>query len=70
MSARPPALLRSMLERSLPADVRAGLERRGHALREISDTIGNVNAIGLDSDGHWLGAADPRRQGHAVAPSR
>jgi gamma-glutamyltranspeptidase len=27
--------------------------------------LGNVNAIGIDGEGRWLGAADPRREGMA-----
>jgi gamma-glutamyltranspeptidase/glutathione hydrolase len=52
--------------RAFAADVSAALERRGHRLEAASGYLGNVNAIGLDrASGHWLGAADPRREGSA-----
>lgn len=51
--------------RAFPEDVRRALEKRGHTLFESSSTLGNVSAIGLDEQGRWLGAADPRRQGSA-----
>jgi gamma-glutamyltranspeptidase/glutathione hydrolase len=51
--------------RAFPRDVAEALVRRGHALRE-REPIGNVSAIGLDGDGSWLGAADPRREGSAA----
>lgn len=52
--------------RAFPADVRRNLLERGHLLEETDDPLGNVNAIGLDARGAWLGAADPRRQGAAA----
>jgi len=52
-------------DRALPADVRRALKALGHSLAS-KDPIGNVNAIGLDAHGHWLGAADPRKGGAAV----
>jgi gamma-glutamyltranspeptidase/glutathione hydrolase len=51
--------------RAFPSDVREALEKRGHTLHERA-TIGHVEAIGLDSDGAWLGASDPRRGGKAA----
>jgi len=51
--------------RAFPADVAEALVRRGHRLRERARPLGNVNAIGVDEDGAWLGAADPRRGGAA-----
>ncbi len=51
--------------RALPADLRRALKALGHTLA-TRDRIGNVNAIGIDAQGHWLGAADPRRGGIAV----
>ncbi len=51
--------------RALPADVRRTLKAFGHTLA-TRETIGNVNAIGVDATGHWLGAADPRKHGSAV----
>jgi len=49
--------------RAFAADVERGLAARGHSLQLSEGIIGNVNAIGLDVDGAWLGAADARRQG-------
>jgi gamma-glutamyltranspeptidase/glutathione hydrolase len=50
--------------RAFSADVMQALAARGHRLQEEEDNIlGNVNAIGLDDDGAWLGAADARREG-------
>ncbi len=54
-----------VLERGLPKDVTTGLESRGHTLETVA-AIGNVCAIGLDADGRWTGAADPRDEGVAV----
>jgi gamma-glutamyltranspeptidase/glutathione hydrolase len=51
--------------RAFPADVRSALRARGHHLKPASPYVGNVNAIGLDDAGRWLGAADPRRRGTA-----
>ncbi|NIM00934.1 MAG: gamma-glutamyltransferase [Acidobacteria bacterium] len=52
-------------ERALPADVRRALRAMGHSLATY-ERIGNVNAIGADENGHWLGAADPRKGGAAT----
>jgi gamma-glutamyltranspeptidase/glutathione hydrolase len=49
--------------RAFPADVERSLAARGHILQLTEEIIGNINAIGLDADGAWLGAADARRQG-------
>jgi len=51
--------------RALPADLRHALKALGHTIA-TREMIGNVNAIGLDAQGHWLGAADPRKGGTAV----
>jgi len=51
--------------RAFPADVTRGLEARGHVLR-LRDLMGDVAAIGVDPDGAWRGAADPRGEGIAV----
>ena len=51
--------------RAFPADVAAALRARGHTLAPRAP-IGNVAAIGLDEDGAWLGAADPRGEGVAA----
>lgn len=51
--------------RALPADVRRALHALGHSLA-TRERIGNVNAIGVDAQGGWLGAADPRKGGTAV----
>jgi gamma-glutamyltranspeptidase/glutathione hydrolase len=53
-------------KRAFPADVARNLKARGHAVKPSDGIIGNVNAIGLDREGHWLGAADPRREGSAA----
>jgi gamma-glutamyltranspeptidase/glutathione hydrolase len=52
-------------ERAFPADVLQALARRGHRLAPSAESLGHVNAIGLDARGGWLGAADPRREGSA-----
>jgi gamma-glutamyltranspeptidase/glutathione hydrolase len=52
-------------ERAFAEDVRQGLIGRGHVLEASPALLGNVNAVGLDAEGHWLGAADPRREGSA-----
>ncbi len=52
--------------RAFPADVAVALESRGHRLKLRDLMLGNVSAIGLDEDGAWLGAADPRREGSAA----
>jgi gamma-glutamyltranspeptidase/glutathione hydrolase len=53
-------------QRAFPADVIRNLEARGHRVEQSDGIIGNVNAIGLDGEGRWLGAADPRREGAAA----
>ncbi len=50
---------------AFPADVARELRARGHELYPTGD-LANVSAIGLDDDGTWLGAADPRREGLAT----
>jgi gamma-glutamyltranspeptidase/glutathione hydrolase len=52
--------------RAIAADARHNLVVRGHEIEETDGPLGNVNAIGLDSRGAWLGAADPRRRGAAA----
>jgi gamma-glutamyltranspeptidase/glutathione hydrolase len=44
-------------------EVLSGLEALGHRLQISKGILGNVNAIALDDDGAWLGAADSRREG-------
>ena len=51
--------------RAFPPDVEAGLVKRGHKLTEL-DAIGSVAAIGLDAQGRWTGAADPRDESVAL----
>jgi gamma-glutamyltranspeptidase/glutathione hydrolase len=51
--------------RAFPTDVQRALRALGHRLEPASPFVGNVNAIGLDDRGRWLGGADPRRQGTA-----
>lgn len=53
--------------RAFAADVAAALAARGHHLDPRPDPLGCVNAIGVDDDGTWLGAADPRREGATAA---
>lgn len=48
------------VEPSLSAKVRQGLESRGHVLKTI-DAVGNVQAAGLDDEGHVQAAPDPRK---------
>jgi gamma-glutamyltranspeptidase/glutathione hydrolase len=50
---------------AFPEDVRQALERLGHELRVAEQPIGDVNAIGTDARGRWLGAPDPRRSSAA-----
>lgn len=50
---------------AFPHDVERNLLARGHEIETV-ERLGNVNAIGLDDQGRWLGAADPRRAGAAV----
>lgn len=52
--------------RAFPEDVADALRRRGHVLVESARPIGNVSAIGLDAEGRWIGAADPRRASSAA----
>jgi gamma-glutamyltranspeptidase/glutathione hydrolase len=59
----PDALVRE--RRALPRDVEAALEKRGHTLTTL-DPVGAVAAIGLDAEGRWTGAADPRDESVAL----
>jgi gamma-glutamyltranspeptidase/glutathione hydrolase len=52
--------------RGMSRDVVDALEARGHTLQERSLPLGMIAAIGLDEDGAWLGAADPRGEGTAA----
>jgi gamma-glutamyltranspeptidase/glutathione hydrolase len=56
------------VEETLSPAVRAELERRGHTVRAVPwRWLGQVEAIGIDpGTGERLGAADPRRGGHAA----
>jgi len=60
----PDALLHE--RRAFPSDVEAALLARGQQLEQSPRPLGNVNAIGIDGDGRWVGAADPRRDGAAA----
>jgi gamma-glutamyltranspeptidase/glutathione hydrolase len=51
--------------RAFPQEVASGLVKLGHTLKERVP-IGNVCAIGLDAEGHWTGAPDPRDEGVAL----
>jgi gamma-glutamyltranspeptidase/glutathione hydrolase len=53
------------LEAAWPASVGADLEKRGHHL-DIVTSLGAAQMIGLDADGHFVGAADPRGSGKAA----
>lgn len=50
---------------AFPPEVADGLRARGHTLK-VRAPIGNVAAIGVDSEGRWTGAPDPRGEGVAV----
>jgi gamma-glutamyltranspeptidase/glutathione hydrolase len=50
---------------ALPEDVAARLRACGHTI-QVREPIGNVAAIGLDAEGRWTGAADPREESVAV----
>jgi gamma-glutamyltranspeptidase/glutathione hydrolase len=52
-------------KRAFAPEVAAGLRARGHTLTERGP-IGNVCAIGLDAEGRYTGAADPRDEAIAV----
>jgi gamma-glutamyltranspeptidase/glutathione hydrolase len=53
--------------RGIAADVRSGLERRGHQMRVVDGWMGEVNAAELDpATGRFLGAPDPRGAGRAA----
>lgn len=59
-----------ILEERFPAEVRAGLERRGHAVAVIGpwEAAGSAMMIWIDpASGAFHGAADPRRDGYVVA---
>jgi gamma-glutamyltranspeptidase/glutathione hydrolase len=51
--------------RALPTDVRRALKALGHTIA-TRERIGNINAISVDAQGNWLGAADPRKGGTAA----
>jgi gamma-glutamyltranspeptidase/glutathione hydrolase len=51
--------------RAFPEDVAAKLRARGHRLKEIK-AIGNVCAIGIDAEGRFTGAPDPRDEAVAL----
>ena len=55
----------------VPADVRAELARRGHECRCMDDWtmfVGGGQGIMVDPDsGAFMGGADPRRDGYAMA---
>jgi gamma-glutamyltranspeptidase/glutathione hydrolase len=51
--------------RAFPPEVAAGLRTRGHVLKEHGP-IGNVCAIGVDAEGRWTGAPDPRDEAVAL----
>jgi gamma-glutamyltranspeptidase/glutathione hydrolase len=51
--------------RAFPPEVAAGLRLRGHTLTECGP-IGNVCAIGIDAEGRYTGAPDPRDEAVAL----
>ena len=51
--------------RAFTPEVAAGLRKRGHKLTERGP-IGNVCAIGLDAEGRYTGAEDPRDEAVAA----
>lgn len=50
---------------AFPADIAAALRARGHTLKERGP-MGNVCAIGLDAEGRFTGAPDPRDEAVAL----
>jgi len=52
------------LEKSVPAEVRAALEKRGHKLNVV-DSMGAAQAIAFDGS-RFAGSADPRSEGKAA----
>ncbi len=61
---------RVFVEARVPADVRAGLERRGHRIDLLPDwsaVVGGAQGITVDAEsGALMGGADPRRDGYAI----
>ena len=55
------------VEHGIPADVRQGLESRGHALKIMPTVAGGMNAIEFHDDGSMTGAACWRADGSAAA---
>jgi gamma-glutamyltranspeptidase/glutathione hydrolase len=55
------------VEHGIPADVRQGLESRGHALKIMPTVAGGMNAIEFHDDGGMTGAACWRADGSAAA---
>jgi gamma-glutamyltranspeptidase/glutathione hydrolase len=50
-----------------PEEVISRLSENGHALRETTGTLGQVEAILIDPESGWIyGASDPREGGVAV----
>lgn len=58
---------RVAVEPDVPAATRRGLARRGHRVRVDSDPggFGGAQAVVALPEGGWLGASDPRKEGHA-----
>jgi gamma-glutamyltranspeptidase / glutathione hydrolase len=57
-----------LTEPTLPDEVKKDLESRGYTINPQRPWIGQVEAIGIDSQtGERLGAPDPRRNGAAAA---
>lgn len=56
------------VEPELPAATRRGLARRGHRVRVEADRggFGGAQAVVALPRGGWVGASDPRKEGHAA----
>jgi gamma-glutamyltranspeptidase len=54
------------IEKSVPAEVRAKLEKRGHKLKVV-DSMGAAQAIAFDPESaSFTGTPDPRGEGQAA----
>ena len=61
---------RVCMETRVPANIREGLEKRGHRIEKLpewSPVVGGAQGIVVDEDtGAMMGGADPRRDGYAI----
>jgi gamma-glutamyltranspeptidase len=54
-----------MVEKTLPANVKAALEQRGHVVKELN-ALSVAHTVARSADGKsFVGAADPRSSGKA-----